>query len=143
MNNLKKLFSIIVLATAVLALSGFCQPPTLNFNHKLHASEYEIECSSCHGKTQETLLPKMSACADCHDAVSATEGSPACYQCHTDKAYKVRWTWQCLSPVWINLRKTFPHEKHTAMQPNCLACHTKIMSSTTSSDNNYPSSPHQ
>ncbi len=112
---------LIASALSLLVFSTFlmAQNIELRFSHKLHVTEQELECTTCHQTVEESttgrdnLLPTMETCSDCHDV----ESDDNCQQCHTDvdNAQAV--------PRIENYSRKNSHKKHLDQGLECLDCH--------------------
>ncbi len=137
---------------AVLTMAFFCgfapqKPvvPTIVFDHSKHVTEMEVDCDTCHA-TQGTdrVLPDMQVCGSCHEEVSAQQDSQSCFKCHTSKTFEIVRTKDDPKVGWRELKVN--HDKHgkehggISKQEVCASCHTNILKSTSSLDNNYPDS---
>jgi hypothetical protein len=85
----------------------------LEFSHKLHVVENELECLTCHEQAEESetgkddMLPSKSVCNDCHDADEV--GNPELVQKIQDYSPK------------------FSHKKHVASGLECESCHADVV----------------
>jgi hypothetical protein len=94
----------------------------LTFSHELHTQGQKVACETCHKNLDAKkevvgeLVPAMSTCTTCHNAVTATN---LCETCHTNFA--------SLRPVTHN-RTDFIHEhKRFARMADasCTSCHSQ------------------
>jgi len=152
MNKLSCGSIFLVLCTFIF-LSGFGPgkpkvdryQPTINFNHVKHLSELGLDCVFCHeegpGRWPNMIgrkIPDMEVCGQCHSEVFDPIDSQGCFNCHTDKTYKIVRTGDHpdVRRIWEGMK--FNHGAHENRGIACLDCHTKVNSSNTSKDNNYP-----
>lgn len=96
----------------------------INFSHKGHFGERDIECQACHNVAQsmsanDQNMPGHDECSDCHSVSNAPED---CGLCHADPT----------NPRGINMalrELIFSHKAHLGDNPtsdNCLSCHQGI-----------------
>jgi hypothetical protein len=55
---------------------GYAPTQPINFSHKIHAGQYEIDCKYCHStveKSKSASIPSLNTCMNCHKYVKATE----------------------------------------------------------------------
>jgi len=121
---MKMLSSAFILLSFSLTLMA--QTIELRFSHKLHVTEQELECTTCHQTVEKSttgsdnLLPSMEVCSDCHDI----ESKDNCGKCHTDvKNPKAM-------PRITNYSKKYSHQKHLAGGFECLDCHGEMATKT-------------
>jgi hypothetical protein len=94
----------------------------VEFNHKLHITELEVPCATCHKYLDAEKLesgdamPRKKTCNTCH---AKNKKLKECSLCHKDK------------PV-------FSHINHRENEIQCTICHKKIKSSKSPLDNNLP-----
>jgi len=51
---------------------GYMPEQPINFSHKVHAGEYEIDCKYCHTgttKSKSDWIPSVNVCMNCHKAI--------------------------------------------------------------------------
>lgn len=84
----------------------------LEFSHKLHVVENEVECLTCHAQAEESvsgkdnLLPSKAICNDCHDADEV--GNPE------------------MAPPVEDYSAKFSHQKHLSSGLECESCHSDV-----------------
>jgi len=55
---------------------GYAPSQPINFSHKIHAGQYEIDCKYCHStveKSKSASIPSLNTCMNCHKYVKASE----------------------------------------------------------------------
>ncbi len=105
---------------------GYAPIQPINFSHKLHAGDMEIDCSYCHTgvyKGKQAGIPSSSICMNCHNTIKRE--SP-----EIQKIYKAIET---DTPVeWVRVHNLpdlayFNHSQHTAVAGlDCDNCHGDI-----------------
>ncbi|MCP4411179.1 MAG: cytochrome c3 family protein [Gammaproteobacteria bacterium] len=94
----------------------------LEFSHKYHLEEEEMECTDCHDSVENSttgfddLLPDKEVCAECHEVEEKDE----CSTCHTNSATAVN-----ISRI-KDYSQLFSHEKHLGEDLNCEDCHGDV-----------------
>jgi c(7)-type cytochrome triheme protein len=137
------LVRVVILQLGIILLCGFAparKNPTIVFNHSKHLN-FGLDCTMCHGEdlaNQHPEMPKMMVCADCHDGADPSAEAFACTQCHTDKEFKIVRTRDAEKKKWDDISSKFNHNVHVKRATDCTVCHSEIMNSTKSEDNNYP-----
>lgn len=144
-DNLKTLFSNSTVRSAIIWLfiilgtkatldglysigvhQGYAPAQPINFSHKLHAGDMEIDCGYCHTgvyKGKQAGIPSSSICMNCHNTIKRE--SP-----EIQKIYKAIET---NTPVeWVRVHNLpdlayFNHSQHTAVGGlDCENCHGDI-----------------
>lgn len=62
----------IIEARTVGLHQGYMPEQPINFSHKVHAGEYEIDCKYCHSgttKSKSAWIPSANVCMNCHKAI--------------------------------------------------------------------------
>ena len=105
---------------------GYAPAQPINFSHKLHAGDMEIDCGYCHTgvyKGKQAGIPSSSICMNCHNTIKRE--SP-----EIQKIYKAIET---NTPVeWVRVHNLpdlayFNHSQHTAVGGlDCENCHGDI-----------------
>lgn len=55
---------------------GYAPTQPINFSHKIHAGQYEMDCKYCHStveKSKSASIPSLNTCMNCHKYVKASE----------------------------------------------------------------------
>ncbi len=55
---------------------GYAPTQPINFSHKIHAGQYEMDCKYCHStveKSKSASIPSLNTCMNCHKYVKAEE----------------------------------------------------------------------
>lgn len=144
-ENLKTLFSNSTVRTAVIWLfiilgtkatldglfsigvhQGYAPAQPVNFSHKLHAGDMEIDCGYCHTgvyKGKQAGIPSSSICMNCHNTIKRE--SP-----EIQKIYRAIET---DTPIeWVRVHNLpdlayFNHSQHTVVgELDCENCHGDI-----------------
>jgi len=116
---------------------GYAPEQPFNYNHKLHAGDYKIDCQYCHTgvKTgKKAGVPSISICMNCHNSVGFEEMPKL------DDLRDNYWD-KSKSPEWIRVHNMpdhvrfshMPHVKafHKEGEPTkeaCKPCHGDIAS---------------
>lgn len=62
--------------TEVGVQQGYAPAQPINFSHKIHAGDLELDCKYCHStadKSKSASIPSLNTCMNCHKYVQATE----------------------------------------------------------------------
>ena len=72
-------------------VTSFTSAGTVEFPHSMHASDFEIECVTCHHETNATALSMPHEdyfedfwieCQTCHNSEASTASPQSCSACH-------------------------------------------------------------
>ena len=58
---------------------GTAPQQPINFSHKIHAGDYQIECMYCHTEARRSAtagIPAVSKCVGCHENVATERPQP-------------------------------------------------------------------
>ncbi len=97
----------------------------INFSHKIHVTDNNIQCMHCHAyvdKTPSAGVPSVKKCMGCHKAIA------------TDKPEIIKLTeyWDKQEPIpWIKVHDVpdfvyFTHKRHIKAGIECQTCHGPI-----------------
>jgi mono/diheme cytochrome c family protein len=105
---------------------GYAPKQPIQFSHKLHAGQYEIDCGYCHTgvyKGKSATIPSANICMNCHNAIKRE--SP-----EIQKIYKAI---ENDRPIeWVRVHNLpdlayFNHSQHTNVAGlQCEKCHGEI-----------------
>lgn len=113
--NMKRLFITFLLAGVFLYLTALIlakDKNQLDFSHKIHVVEQEMECITCHEQAEvsetgrDDLLPSKMVCTNCHEEEEI--GDPALLSRVEDYSVK------------------FSHQMHLAAGLDCQSCHAGV-----------------
>ncbi len=104
-----------------------------SFSHTLHINDFDLECTSCHGKIFEhkkdnskdgsiTMADINNGmfCGYCHDSNSAFDAQTQCEACHSPPTQKIIFN----QPVETVV---FDHNVHVAKgKLSCVLCHREV-----------------
>lgn len=107
---------------------GPAQP--IDFSHKKHAGELEIQCLYCHtaaDKSQHATVPAVSVCMGCHQWVKkgASPGSEdeiAKIGAYMEKGESIPWIRVHNLPEYVQ----FNHQPHVRHPFSCQTCHGPV-----------------
>ena len=104
---------------------GYQPEQPINYSHKLHAGEMDIDCQYCHTgveKTRHAMVPPAETCMNCHKVVKTD--SP--------EIKKLREYWEKGEPIpWKRIHKVpdyayFNHSVHVNKGIDCAHCHGDV-----------------
>ena len=102
----------------------------INFSHKIHAGQNQIDCQYCHFTAEESMhagIPPVALCLNCHNVVKegATTG--------TEEIAKIYQAIESEKPIeWIKVHNVpdhvyFSHAQHVvAGKVDCQKCHGPV-----------------
>jgi mono/diheme cytochrome c family protein len=105
---------------------GYAPTQPINFSHKLHAGDMEINCAYCHTgvyKGKQSGIPSSSICMNCHNAIKRE--SPEIQKIYTaiEKNQPIQWVRVHNLPDLAY----FNHAQHTNVGGlDCENCHGDI-----------------
>jgi len=128
-DRVTRIILILVLAAGVLSWgywagwveSGVQQP--IAFNHKKHAGELSLPCTTCHQRVEKDVVagrPPTALCLGCHMAGDSKNEEIKKLKAYGEKGQEVPWrrVWRLPSHVF------FPHRVHVALAKiTCQNCH--------------------
>ncbi len=99
----------------------------LNFNHKIHVTDQNLECNSCHKGLNEvdyafqsdSFKPEMETCYSCHNDGGVAFNTSNCESCHISTANLIPQTHKSFSFI-----KTHKFSAQN-IDANCQLCHQK------------------
>jgi mono/diheme cytochrome c family protein len=105
---------------------GYAPKQPINFSHKLHAGEMQINCAYCHTgvyKGKQAGIPSASICMNCHNAIKR----------ESTEIQKIYTAIEKNQPVeWVRVHNLpdlayFNHSQHTNVGGlECASCHGEI-----------------
>lgn len=108
---------------------GYAPDQPVNFSHKLHAGNLEIDCQYCHTgvrKAKSANIPSTGICMNCHNVVKNGKYGGK-------EIKKVVQSWENKNPIeWIRIHNLpdhvyFNHAQHVkAGNVECEACHGNV-----------------
>jgi hypothetical protein len=105
---------------------GYAPTQPINFSHKLHAGDMEINCAYCHTgvyKGKQSGIPSSSICMNCHNTIKRE--SPEIQKIYTaiEKNQPIQWVRVHNLPDLAY----FNHAQHTNVGGlDCESCHGDI-----------------
>ncbi|MBI3924797.1 MAG: cytochrome c3 family protein [Armatimonadetes bacterium] len=114
----------VVAAFAVWAhLRGPSVVQPVQFNHKYHVEEMELECVDCHTRvtTQaQSGRPGIDTCADCHDTTEDVSPEAAKVAGYVERGEEIPWQRLYGLPDHV----FYSHRRHVvAAELDCKECH--------------------
>lgn len=105
---------------------GYAPTQPIAFSHKLHAGQYQIDCSYCHTsvyKAQSANIPSANICMNCHNAIKP----------NSPQIKKIYEAIESDRPIeWVRVHNLpdfayFNHSQHTNVGGvECQSCHGQI-----------------
>lgn len=121
---------------------GYQPTQPINYSHKLHAGDFEIDCNYCHTgvrKSRSANIPSPNICMNCHTEIKNVDGqdgiSPEISKIYAAVDYdpKTREYGTNTKPIeWVRIHNLpdlayFNHSQHVAVaEIECQTCHGPI-----------------
>ena len=111
-----------ILFPAGCAFAAEIVPQPIAFSHKVHATDYKLNCRFCHSsanKSQYANLPPVEKCMMCHRSIAIDK----------PEVKKIAQYWNGKKPIpWNKVIDVpnhvyFPHRKMVNAGIPCLTCH--------------------
>lgn len=104
---------------------GYAPIQPINFSHKLHAGEMNIDCKYCHigvDKSRTASLPTVSVCMGCH--LIARKDKPEIQKLtdYYNKGIPIPWKRVHRVPDFVY----FNHSVHVSKGIDCINCHGDV-----------------
>ncbi len=125
----------VAVAGAALALRGDPLPPApvqpIRFNHRIHAGDFAIGCTSCHAYAEHAPvagIPSMARCQGCHKFVKEDKE-------HPEITAEIKALLDRLSDdvaiEWVRVHRLpdhvyFTHQRHVLAGVRCQECHGEV-----------------
>lgn len=124
---------MLVLLLPLTAEKAGGQDLAVEFNHQVHAEEYEISCRYCHyyaDRSEHAGVPSLYDCLGCHQLVKGTteERQFEIRKLEHLRLFKQDLTWTRVNdlPDFV----FFSHQSHTLKGFECEECHGEVINST-------------
>ena len=110
----------------VIIIGGNQNHQPIQYNHKLHVEEEELDCLECHlnaGTHARASIPNINVCSDCHDDLEAENAE--------DRKVAEYVSADTFIP-WIQVYKVpdhayFSHRRHVTLgKIECQECHGDV-----------------
>jgi mono/diheme cytochrome c family protein len=105
---------------------GYAPTQPINFSHKIHAGQYEIDCNYCHTgvrKSKQANIPSVNICMNCHGVIKTDH----------PEVQKIHAAVENNRPVeWVRIHNLpdlayFNHAQHVNVGGlECQTCHGEI-----------------
>ncbi len=119
--------------TEIGVQQGYAPTQPIQFSHKIHAGDHEIDCKYCHSSVEvskQASVPAVSTCMNCHSYIDANQkyGGKV-----SPEIQKVRDAYKNNEPIkWIRIHNLpdhayFNHAQHVSVgKVECQACHGPV-----------------
>ncbi len=119
--------------TEIGVQQGYAPTQPINFSHKIHAGQYEIDCKYCHAGVEvskQATVPPVSTCMNCHSYIDAADK----YNGNVSpEIQKIRTAYETNTPIkWVRIHNLpdlayFNHSQHVKVgKVECQTCHGPI-----------------
>ena len=111
--------------------AGYQPAQPVEFSHKLHAGELEIECLYCHSEAERSAVasvPSVATCMNCHTQVQTKDEAGEL----TPAMATLLEHWEKKRPiVWNKVHDLadftyFDHSRHVVADVECQECHGPV-----------------
>lgn len=119
--------------TEIGVQQGYAPTQPINFSHKIHAGDHEIDCKYCHSSVEvskQASVPAVSTCMNCHSYIDASKKYNGQV---SPEIQKIRTAYETNTPVkWIRIHNLpdlayFNHSQHVSVgKVECQTCHGPI-----------------
>lgn len=106
---------------------GYEPDQPINFSHKLHAGELEIDCKYCHTSVETSRhasIPSASICMNCHSVVGRDRPEIEKLVAYYNEGAPIPWKRIHKIPDYAY----FNHSAHVNKGINCVHCHGDVAS---------------
>ncbi len=104
---------------------GYTPTQPINFSHKLHAGDLQIDCQYCHTsveKTRQATVPALSTCMTCHSIVKTDKPEIKKLKKYYDEGIAMPWKRVNRVPDFVY----FDHSVHVTQGIDCSTCHGDV-----------------
>ncbi|HED07556.1 MAG TPA: cytochrome C [Ignavibacteria bacterium] len=104
---------------------GYSPDQPINFSHKLHAGEMQIDCQYCHTeveKSREAMVPAVSTCMNCHTIARTDKPEIKKLKKYYDEGIAIPWKRIHRVPDFVY----FNHSVHVTSGIDCTSCHGDV-----------------
>jgi len=119
--------------TEIGVQQGYAPTQPINFSHKIHAGDHEIDCKYCHSSVEvskQASIPAVSTCMNCHSYIDASKKYNGQV---SPEIQKIRTAYETNTPIkWVRIHNLpdhayFNHSQHVSVgKVECQACHGPI-----------------
>jgi len=104
---------------------GTAPQQPINFSHKVHAGDFQIECMYCHTEARRSAsagVPAVSKCVGCHENVATERPQIRLLMEYWVNQEPIPWVKVHDLPDFVH----FPHKRHVAAGLDCQTCHGPV-----------------
>ncbi len=106
-------------------LNAYAPKQPIDYSHKLHAGQLEIECEFCHTyarRSRSAGIPAGEQCIACHQLIATQSESIKYIAAAYDRQEPVEWVKVHDLPDYVY----FSHKRHVSAGFECQECHGPI-----------------
>ncbi len=105
---------------------GYAPEQPIEYSHKLHAGELDIDCQYCHTNvfdSKHANVPATETCMNCHGQIDSQK---------PEEIQKIRDSWESGDPIeWVKVHNLpdyayFNHAAHVNVGVGCETCHGRV-----------------
>ncbi len=104
---------------------GYTPDQPINYSHKLHAGELQIDCQYCHvavEKSRNAMVPAVATCMNCHSVVKKDSPEIIKLTEYYNSGKSLQWKRVHKVPDYAY----FDHSAHVNKGITCETCHSEI-----------------
>jgi hypothetical protein len=104
---------------------GYAPQQPINFSHKLHAGQMQIDCQYCHtgvAKYRKALVPSVNICMNCHTVARKDRPEIIKLTQYYQKENPIPWKRVYRVPDYVY----FNHSVHVNKGIKCETCHGNV-----------------
>lgn len=97
----------------------------INFSHKIHAGDNQIQCQYCHiyaERSRVSGVPNVKRCMGCHQIIKTDSPEIQKVASYWDKKEPIPWVKVYNLPDHVY----FPHKRHVRAGVDCKNCHGDV-----------------
>jgi hypothetical protein len=106
---------------------GYQPDQPVNFSHKIHAGQYQINCKYCHTGTEvsrHASVPSVNVCMNCHGPALVQKDSPELQKVRDAFTSGKSIAWQKVHLLPDHVK--FNHAPHIKAGKDCTVCHGEV-----------------
>ena len=119
-------FALLLALFFPILVAGANSSQPIRFNHKKHAGEMSLPCTTCHQAVKEQTfasLPQTGTCMTCHAAALTKNPEEEKIRQYAAKKEKIAWKRIYQMPDHV----FFSHRRHVvSAKIECVTCHGKM-----------------
>ena len=122
---MKRALPVLLFAAIAWAAGSLTPVQPINFSHKIHAGDNQLNCLYCHnGARRSTVagIPSVQFCMGCHRMVAVSKPEIARVRGYFERKEPIPWTRIVKEPDFV----FFNHSPHILKSIRCQECHGPV-----------------